>query len=87
MCLCVYMCVCVFLCGVFTSIYQESFICLEHLECQEKINDAVLEMLKILKIVLKISAKSLHCYFRMKHRAILASHFILFTLEVGKATT
>ena len=44
---------------------------------------------QIKDVVLKTflsSAKSLHRYFRMKHRAFLTSHFNLFTLEAGKAT-
>ena len=49
----------------------EGFICLEQLQCQGTNQRCCVEDVII-------SVKSLHCYFRKKHRAILTSHFILF---------
>ena len=45
-----------------------------------QINDVALE-------TLPSSTKSVHRYFSMKYQAFLASSFILFTLEAGRATT
>ena len=65
-CVCLCVCVCLFM-----SIHHEGFICLG-LESRGQIIDVVL------KTFLSF-AKFLHRYFSMKHRAFLASRFILFT--------
>ena len=61
-------CVCV---SVFPSIHCEGFTCLEQLECQGIDQRCCFEDATI-------SAKPLHYYFRMKHRAFLTTHFIRF---------
>ena len=63
---------------MFTSIHREGFICLEELECQGTINDVML------KTSLS-TAKSFHCYFRMKYRAFLTSHFICSHIRSGQS--
>ena len=65
-CVCGCVCVCMFM-----SIHGEGFICLG-LESRGQIMDVVLK-------TFLSSAKSLHRYFSIKHRAFLTSRFILFT--------
>ena len=79
-CVCVYVYVCVCVCCVSSRPSTVRASSVWGWKSRGQINDVALE-------TLPSSTKSVHRYFSMKYRAFLASSFILFTLEAGKATT